>query len=614
MKKFLCGALTLLLLGGAFPQFSPVVFAADENVAEGKVATASSENPEYPAANGVDGVTNDLENRFQAGSRQYPQWYKVDLGALYNISGLQIYWARRIIAYKYTLEVSDDDVTYMLMKDDRYRSEANADNQSVSERVTLKTSGRYVKLTCYGCFNGISPEGDFAFKELLVMGSDAIVGRNPVNAAPKATPGPTPIPKPGEIYDVAAGKTATADSFKEEYPPEEAVALASTGGRFEAGSRQYPHWFKVDLGEICNIESAEIQWFRRGLTYKYRLEVSDDDAEYTLVRDEKYRTEGNAVDLPYEKFDLVTSGRYVRITCFGCYWEGDPQGDFAFYRFTLKGTPAGTSSRRPVNKIEPSAAPTPPPHAPGEPYNAAYKKTATASNTNPSYPLENGVDEDADSRWQAGNRQYPHWYKVDLGEIFDISQIEIAWFRKDLTYRYLIEASTDDKRWVTIRDERARGEVNVGTARAESIALETRGRYVKLSCYACLYGDTPQGDFAFNEFRVIGVESANQDPDFMPGAGGAGRALTAEVNLSGGAASLELTVNRKGDGFSGIPKALTALVVGRDNGGDIQDIQRLDVDLNQVAEDEQTLPFAFTPKGGLSYTAAIWDGDAKIYK
>ncbi|MDR0406393.1 MAG: discoidin domain-containing protein [Clostridiales bacterium] len=482
MKKILCVVLTLFLFGGASSRIAPGVSAADENIAEGAAVTASSENSDYPAANGADGITNDLENRFQAGSRQYPQWYKVDFGDICNISGVQIYWARRIITYKYTLEVSDDDVTYTLVKDDRYRSEANADNQAVCERITLKTSGRYIKLTNYGNFNGISPEGDFAFKEFCVTGAEVITGRNPVNQVEKSVPAPTPIPKPGEIYDVAAGKTASADGFKAEYPPADAVAIGSMGGRFEAADRQYPHWFKVDLNEVCNIKSFEIQWFRRGLTYKYRLEVSDDDEHYTLVRDERYRTEGNAVNLPYEKFDLITSGRYVRLTCFGCYWEGDPQGDFAFYRFTVNGTPAGSSARSPVNQIAPSAAPTPPPHAPGEPYNAAYQKTAAASGSNEAYPVEHGVDEDTDSRWQAVNRQYPHWYKVDLGEIFDISQIQIAWLRKDLTYRYLIEASTDDKRWVTIRDERTRGEPNVGTAKAEEIDLETRGRYIKLSC------------------------------------------------------------------------------------------------------------------------------------
>jgi hypothetical protein len=100
----------------------------------------------------------------------------------------------------------------------------------------------------------------------------------------------------------------------------------------------------------------------------------------------------------------------------------------------------------------------------------------------------------------------------------------------------------------------------------------------------------------------------------MPGAGGAGKPLRAEVQLTESAAALELAVNRKGDGFSGIPKALIALVAGRDVVGDIQDIQMLEVDLNQITEDEQTLRFAFTPKSGLSYMAVIWDRGAKIYK
>ena len=67
--------------------FSAVFAAA--NIAQGKTASADSSETANPAARGNDGSTT---TRWCAANGNTGHWWKVDLGASYNLSGSEVMW------------------------------------------------------------------------------------------------------------------------------------------------------------------------------------------------------------------------------------------------------------------------------------------------------------------------------------------------------------------------------------------------------------------------------------------------------------------------------------------------------------------------------------------
>lgn len=72
----------------------------------------------------------------------------------------------------------------------------------------------------------------------------------------------------------------------------------------------YPNWVRVDLGSVSKLSRVDIHWYDpENRSYKYLIEVSDDDKHYKVVVDQSERTEiGNSSDF------LDLSARYMRVT------------------------------------------------------------------------------------------------------------------------------------------------------------------------------------------------------------------------------------------------------------------------------------------------------------
>jgi len=86
-------------------------FSAMTNIALNKPATSQSDySLSYVASNGND---DDGSNNSMWAGVPYPQWWKVDLGDVYNITGIVV---RNYVDgsryYHYTIETSTDDQTY----------------------------------------------------------------------------------------------------------------------------------------------------------------------------------------------------------------------------------------------------------------------------------------------------------------------------------------------------------------------------------------------------------------------------------------------------------------------------------------------------------------------
>lgn len=113
-------------------------------LSQGKTATASSVQTTNVATNGNDG--DSTTTRWTAIDGTYPQWWKVDLGANKNLTRVDINWfSSSNRAYKYKIEVSNDDSTYTTVID------KTSNNTYGDTFDSVTASGKYVRITITGC-------------------------------------------------------------------------------------------------------------------------------------------------------------------------------------------------------------------------------------------------------------------------------------------------------------------------------------------------------------------------------------------------------------------------------------------------------------------------------
>jgi hypothetical protein len=97
-------------------------------------------------------------------------------------------------------------------------------------------------------------------------------------------------------------------------------ALAIDGDvktRWTAVNDDYPQWLKLDLGQVCNISSYKLTWYKNDKrAYRYLIELSDDDKTYQTSLDKQGNnlTGINDFLIPPGK---TNHGRYVRVTVTG---------------------------------------------------------------------------------------------------------------------------------------------------------------------------------------------------------------------------------------------------------------------------------------------------------
>lgn len=116
-------------------------------------------------------------------------------------------------------------------------------------------------------------------------------------------------------YNKKVKASSAASGYGSSYAVDEDIRTwwsAATGDEGE--------WIRVDLGDKCDINAVQINFadFNSTLTgeqedvYKYKVEVSNDDLEWTTVSDKSYNTSNAPHD--YIEFDKSIKARYVRIT------------------------------------------------------------------------------------------------------------------------------------------------------------------------------------------------------------------------------------------------------------------------------------------------------------
>jgi alpha-galactosidase len=174
-----------------------------------KTATASSFQTGNEVAKGNDG---DLATRWAAGSATFPQWWKVDLGAGYSLSRMDINWyssANR--AYKYKIEVSGDDSTYTMVID----KTGNTAFGDTSDTFSA-TGKRYVRVTVTGCSASGGYASAYEFKVYGSSGSTSTPASTPTSTptpTPTSASTSTPTPTPGSWTGIDIGAVGAAGSF-----------------------------------------------------------------------------------------------------------------------------------------------------------------------------------------------------------------------------------------------------------------------------------------------------------------------------------------------------------------------------------------------------------------
>ncbi|MFF4361272.1 alpha-L-fucosidase [Streptomyces sp. NPDC001604] len=114
--------------------------------------------------------------------------------------------------------------------------------------------------------------------------------------------------------DIAAGKTATADSEETSKGNTASNAVdGSTSTRWCANDGSTGHWLKVDLGSTRSLTGTRLAWEQDGANYRYRIEGSTDNAAWTTLADLTATTSTSQVQVALFR----AQARYVRITVTG---------------------------------------------------------------------------------------------------------------------------------------------------------------------------------------------------------------------------------------------------------------------------------------------------------
>lgn len=256
-----------------------------ENLAAGKPVSFSSQQR---GNEGVNGVDDDESTRWCANGGSFPQWFMVDLGKRYALSGFQILWEKGNVVCNYTIEMSDDGENWTTAVDLSNNTKVNG---SVDTQMA-KAEGRYVKLNITGLSDGWA-----SFYELRVFQNTEADDVNPGEVIPDE--------KVEEI-------TATGGAVDGRGTDKLRDGEIGIGTGWLSASKEFPQSVTIEFTEPQDLLGSRIHWEKDSSWYTYDLEVSQDGADWTKVFDQKtvsgqyYRADSFATVLKKVCFVRIT--------------------------------------------------------------------------------------------------------------------------------------------------------------------------------------------------------------------------------------------------------------------------------------------------------------------
>lgn len=264
--------------------------------------------------------------------------------------------------------------------------------------------------------------------------------------------------------NVAANRPSTSDSEQTSLGN---IAMKASDNdsttRWCANDSNTGHWLKIDLGTYNSLTGSEVMFEKSGVVYKYKIEISVDNVNWTLKVDKT----SNTSTAQTQADSFTGTARYVRITVTGL-----PSGSYAsIFEFRALGSMLLS--------------------------NMALGKTISADSSQTANPASKANDNSTTTRWCANDAGTGHWLKVDLGGMNDVFGSEVMWEKSGVVYNYTVEISNDDLSWSTAIDKTA----NTATTQTQADAFRGSARYVRITVTGL-----PRSSYAsIFEFRVLGV-------------------------------------------------------------------------------------------------------------
>ncbi len=249
--------------------------------------------------------------------------------------------------------------------------------------------------------------------------------------------------------DLALGKQAYASSVESSsYLPDQAIN-GNSSTRWSSGQwmqNSSTGWIYVDLGDPYNISEVRLNW-QTAYAVNYQIQVSQDGVNWTTIQ---VVTNNQSAGIAAFS-DLSAAGRYVRIYCTQPSAGSD---NYSLYDINVYGTPVtDLALNRPV-----------------------YASSVESSYYAPSM----SVDDNSSTRWSSGQWMQSSstgWVYVDLGAIYNISEIRLNW-QTAYAVNYQIQVSNDAVNWTTIQT--ITGNRSAGVA--DFPGLAGVGRYLRIYC------------------------------------------------------------------------------------------------------------------------------------
>jgi chitodextrinase len=316
--------------------------------------------------------------------------------------------------------------------------------------------------------------------------------------------------------DLALNKTVTASSYSDPNTPNLAVD-GDLSTRWAQGlGLPDPSWIQVDLGAQYDVTGA-ITAFEKTNGYKYRIQVSPDEAHWTTLDD--HTAAATTAQTNYSAATQPIAGRFVRLTITGSNYNGGSVYELQVYGDALPPstdtTPPAAPGQPTVTALLPSVAQLSWPAAtdnvgvtnyevyqngtriavtdqtslqvtgltPQTAYSFTVVARDAALNASPpspaatiTMPVDNdlalnkavtvssysdpntpnlAVDGNLSTRWAQGlGLPDPSWIQVDLGTVTSVSAV-VTTFEKPSGYEYRLEYSSDGVNWSTLDDHTA---------------------------------------------------------------------------------------------------------------------------------------------------------------
>ncbi len=127
-------------------------------------------------------------------------------------------------------------------------------------------------------------------------------------------------------------------------------------------------------------------------------------------------------------------------------------------------------------------------------------KTTTTDANNPTFTSSNGNDGNIASRWVGANGNAGHWWTVDLGKDYRLTNSIVMWEKMGVVYKYKIETSRNNSQWKTVADRTS----NTLITQTQGSDFIDTARYVRITITGLVTNVLP----SFYEFQVLGESLA----------------------------------------------------------------------------------------------------------